>query len=101
MSNTKMTRNGQTYDFSRCSKEQLAEYAKIAIAFMDSRIAGTQDGPYTIALLAAARVERKEDVARELADFLDGYTSSSSEKSIGTYGTAVVRELADRYRRAV
>lgn len=102
MSNTKVYLGDTEYDFDRCTKEQLAEYAaeiQRGNAKMGRKlISNLETGKVCI---EAARVprERKEYVAREIAEYVD--QRSQCPYSDNPFVAKTLYEFAERYRKAV
>jgi hypothetical protein len=89
---------GKTYDLSKCERAQLQEFAEAVIADYRDR-----DGPLARGILEAARVETKDDVAREIAERVELCWRESGRGTVNGAGVVFhdrMRDLAERYRQA-
>ena len=100
MSNVKII-NGITYDFDRCTKEQLAAYVADFLERGTPRFRVTGRSVHTSGnvVLAAARVERKEDVARDLAQY--ACAAAANPDADHPFNATRLYQFVDRYNKAV
>ncbi len=95
--------DGKDYDFSRCTREQLEDYAA-KLCYDNEGDSSCSEGIKVFAAALVSTSEKKTDVAREIAELvciLWDIQSIGFPNPINVCTSDELRKLSDRYNKAV